>query len=109
MWSFNLVLTPIDPIPPKLHVGLRPTRLIPFGAVAVMGKGRQSCSLLVDISQPNTFGELAGAGAMLFRVACLDKGLSCGRSLGLMRSGVEMVASPILCLTRADNLVAGGK
>ena len=52
-------------------------------------------------------GELASVGVTLCRAACLNKGLGCEQSLGLTRSGVEMVVSPILCLIRADDPVAG--
>ena len=31
MWSFNLVLTIVDPVPPKPQAGLRPTGLMPLG------------------------------------------------------------------------------
>ena len=54
MWSFSLVLTVIDPVPPKRYTGLRPTGLIPFSVVTVMGKGRESCSPLVNVGRPNT-------------------------------------------------------
>jgi hypothetical protein len=40
MWSFNLVLTIVDPVPPKPQAGLRPIGLIPLGVIGLTGKGR---------------------------------------------------------------------
>ena len=47
-------MTVIDPVPPKRYTGLRPTGLVLFGVVAVVGKGWESCSPLVNVGRPNT-------------------------------------------------------
>ena len=107
IWSFNLVLTVVDPVPPKPQVGLG---LIGPGVVGTEGKGRQSCSPSVEINRPDIFGELTGVGATLCRVVCLDNGLGCGQNLGSTpRSGVEAVASPNLRLVIAANPTPGVK